>query len=476
MSAAADVVVAIDQGSHATRAVAFDVHGGRLAVASAAVDTRRPAPDRVEHDGEALVAGAMGALDELAGQVPATRWRAAGVATQRSTIACWDRATGAVLAPVISWQDRRQAGWIGRMGDVAARVHLLTGLPLSPHYGASKLRWCLDHVHEVRAALRENRLCAGPLASLLLARLLEERPFATDEANASRTQLWSPGARDWSVELLDLFGVPRQVLPRLLPTRAAFGTLRVRGTRVPLLICTGDQAAVPFAAGRLDASAAYVNLGTGAFALRPVGGPLLAPPLLTSVLASDEASVCYVLEGTVNGAGSAIDWFEQREGMPAAPFLAALDTAPPATADAAHFLNGISGLGSPWWVPEFESRFEGGSSPADRLRAVVESMAFQLRANLDQMAVHAGRPARIVASGGLTRSRYLLRTLSSLAGLPVDRLDDAEATARGLACLVAGQPGDWRGPARERFEPVPDPVLEQRYADWTALLESALGG
>jgi glycerol kinase len=476
VSEAADVVVAIDQGSHATRAVAFTTAGHRLAATTAAVDTLRPAADRAEHDGEGLVAGVRVALDDLAVQVPATRWRAAGIATQRSTIACWDRETGTLLAPVISWQDRRQAGWIGRMDDVAARVHLLTGLPLSPHYGASKLRWCLDHVDEVRVALRDGRLCAGPLASLLLARLLEERPFATDEANASRTQLWSPGARDWSAELLDLFGVPRRVLPRLLPTRAAFGTLRVRGTRVPLLICTGDQAAVPFATGPLDAAAVYVNLGTGAFALRPVSGALLAPPLLTSVLASDDASVRYVLEGTVNGAGSAIEWFERRERMAAAPLLAALDAAPPATADAAYFLNGISGLGSPWWAPEFESRFEGDSSPTDRLRAVVESMAFLLRANLDQMAARAGRPARIVASGGLTRSRYLLRTLSSLAGLPVDRLDDAEATARGLAFLVAGQPGDWRGPARERLEPAPDPVLEQRYAQWTALLESALGG
>ena len=475
MSDAADVVVAIDQGSHATRAVAYDVHGGRLAATSVAVDTLRPAAERVEHDGEALVASVLDALDELAARVPATRWRAAGLATQRSTVACWDRDTGAVLAPVISWQDRRQAAWIGRMGTMAARVHLLTGLPLSPHYGASKLRWCLDHEDAVRIALGQGRLCAGPLASLLLARLLEERPCATDEANASRTQLWSPASRGWSVELLGLFGVPMPTLPTLMPTRAAFGTLRVRGTRVPLLVCTGDQAAVPFAAGPLDTSAAYVNLGTGAFALRPVHGALLAPPLLTSVLASDESSVNYVLEGTVNGAGSAIDWLARRESLDTAPLLAALDTARPVTVDAPCFLNGVSGLGSPWWAPGFESRFVGESSPADRLRAVVESIGFLLRANLDRMTQHAGRPARIVASGGLTHSRFLLKSLSGLTGLPVERLDDAEATARGLACLVAGLPADWRVPTLERLDQSPDAVLEARYARWTALMEGALG-
>ena len=476
MNASRDVVVAIDQGGHATRAVAYDLNGLRLSSAMANVDTDRNALGYVEHDGESLVAGVRDALSELTALVSADRWLAAGLAVQRSTIACWDGDSGALLAPVISWQDRRQAAWLRRFDRVAGQVHRSTGLPLSPHYGASKLRWCLDHVGAVRQAQATGRLCAGPLASLLLARLIEGKPCVVDEANASRTQLWSPTDRRWSLRLLELFGVPEAILPRLVPTEDGFGTLRIATRSVPVRVCTGDQAAVPFASGQLDTQAAYVNLGTGAFVLRPMTRALLAPPLLTSVLRSDRQQVNFVLEGTVNGAGSALDWFEREEGLPAARMLAGLERAGACEPDAPFFLNGVSGLGSPFWAPQFESRYVGDAQPNERFRAVVESIVFLLRANLDELALHAGRPARIIASGGLAGSDFLMRALASVTGLPVDRLDDAEATSRGLAFLVAGQPVQWESPTLATFSPEPgaDQLLRARYLKWLQLLKEAL--
>jgi len=466
----ADVVVAIDQGGHATRAVAYDARGERLAAASMPVDTRRSGTDRVEHDGEQLVGSVARALESLAGQVGTARWQAVGLGVQRSSIACWNRETGALLSPVISWQDRRQAAWLRRFDGRAAEIHRLTGLPLSPHYGASKLRWCLDHLPAVRDAAAGGRLCAGPLASLLLARLLEGAPCVADESNASRTQLWSPRRRAWSRELLDMFGVPATILPVLVPTRGRFGLLEAGGRRVPLTACTGDQAAVPFAAGPLDPGTAYVNLGTGAFVLRPVPRPLAAAPLLTSVLDSDDGQVLYALEGTVNGAGSALDWFGQQDGIDAHGMLPALRDTPPA--DGPLFLNGVSGVGSPFWIPRFESRFVGHGDRLQRLRAVIESIAFLLRANLDAMESRAGRPARIVASGGLSACGALLTALASLANVTVERLDDPEATARGVAFLAAGKPGGWSAPRRERREPTRSEALEARYARWLALMRS----
>jgi glycerol kinase len=471
------VVVAIDQGSHATRAVAYDLRGRLLGSAFANVDTGRDAPGHVEHDGESLVEGVKDALRELAALVPAPRWRASGLAVQRSTVACWDRDTGALLAPVISWQDRRQAAWLGRLEALARHIHEVTGLPLSPHYGASKLRWCIDHVEEVARAHATGRLCAGPLASLLLARLVEGQPFVADEANASRTQLWLPLERRWSPELLDLFGVPEAILPRLVPTEGAFGRLAGDGLPgVPLRVCTGDQSAVPYAAGTLDAGAAYVNLGSGAFALRPLAQPRLAPPLLTSVLRSDAGQIDFALEGTVNGAGNALDWFQHEEGLPTERLLAGLEQAAPTTIDAPFFLNGVAGLGSPFWVPEFESRYVGQAEPAERFRAVVESIVFLLRSNLDELALHAGSPQRIVAGGGLARSGFVVRGLAAVTGLPVDRLEDAEATSRGLAFLAAGQPASWEPAALTRFAPDAGygELLQARYRRWRTLLDEAL--
>ena len=474
MSGTEPVYVAIDQGSHATRTVAYDPRGRPLASTFTQVDTRRIGPDRVEHDGESLVAGVRTALEELALFVPADRWSAAGLAVQRSTVACWDRPTGELLAPVISWQDRRQAGWLQHLSGQAARVHGITGLPLSPHYGASKLRWYLDHVEAVRTALAAGRLGAGPLASLLLARLVEGRPMACDEASASRTQLWSPHDRQWSDELLGLFGVPESILPALSATRAEFGTLRVGAARIPLRACTGDQAAVPWAAGPLDPGAAYVNLGTGAFVLRPVGQALRAAPLLTSVLRSSAGSVDYALEGTVNGAGSALDWFGREEGLPVERLLPALDRLPPSGGRLPLFLNGVSGIGSPFWVPELTSRFIGEGGELERLAAVVESIAFLLQANLDEMTRHVDRPARLVVSGGLARHAFLPQRIAALAGVPVDCLGDAEATARGVAFLAADQPASWAPPAMRRFEPADDPLLRARYRAWRERLDATL--
>lgn len=475
MSRDRDVFVAIDQGGHASRAFAFDARGQRLASAWSAVSTERNVRGHVEHDGETLVASVRTVVDELAALVPAARWACAGLAVQRSSVACWDRELGTLLAPVISWQDRRQTGWLAGLARSSQRVHELTGLPLSPHYGACKLRWCIEYVPAVRAACDAGTLCAGPLASLLLCRLLEERPFLSDEANASRTQLWSPAERRWLPELLELFGVPEQVLPALVPTFAEYGTLRVGSTAVPLVVCTGDQSAVPFAAGPLDADTVYVNAGTGAFALRPLDRALIAPPLLASVLRSDDASVDFALEGTVNGAGSALAWFEEHEGLPAERLLAGLDAARHEAADVPLFLNAVAGLGSPFWVPDFEPRFEGTGEPVDRFRAVLESIAFLLLVNLDEMAQHVAAPRRLVLSGGLATSAFLGDALAALAGVPVWRSADPEASARGLAFLVAGQPPDWTVPDYVVHEPRRDERLLARYVAWLETLRRALG-
>lgn len=467
--------VAIDQGGHATRAAAYDGRGQLAGAAIVTIATQRNALGHVEHDAEELVASVATALDELARLAPAARWSAAGFAVQRSSIACWDRRDGRPLAPVISWQDRRNAVWLRGLGHHADRVHELTGLPLSPHYGGSKLRWCLDHIPAVRAAAASGTLVAGPLASFLLHRLLPERPLCADAANAARTQLWSPFERDWSAPLLELFGIPRAILPAAVGTAGSFGTLAIGGCRVPVTICTGDQSVVPFATGPLAADAAYVNLGTGAFVLRPTPAALRAPPLLTSVIRADATHFDCVLEGTVNGAGAALAWFEETQGAAAERLLALLDTAALTDTEAPFFLNGVAGLGSPFWKPDFESRFAGEGSELQQCRAVLESVAFLVKVNLDAMDHRLGRPVRIVASGGLAANTLLCRMLACLAGVPVERASDREASARGLALLLAGEPPGFAPPLLQRLEPEPDQALLARYLKWLELMRAAAG-
>lgn len=462
--------LAIDQGGHASRALLFDAAGRRVDEAFAAIATRHGAAGEVEHDAEELIASLRTAIDEVAARAATAgrRIAAAGLATQRSSMVCWHRASGAALSPVISWQDRRNAAWLRRLEPHRAEIRARTGLVLTPHYGASKMRWCLDHLPAVAAAAEAGELAMGPLASFIIFRLLDERPSLIDPANAARTQLWDPALRDWSAPLLELFGVPLAALPRCVTSRSAYGRLVTPAGPVPLVVVTGDQSAVPFAFGALDAAAAYINAGTGAFVQRAIRDRLPeAPRLLASVVWSDAHGVDYMLEGTVNGAGSALEAFAAEERIELAAALAALEPAaqglePPL------FINGVAGLGSPFWTSDFPSRFIGGGSLQARLLAVLESIAFLLRVNLDEMAPHGPPLARLVLTGGLSASDLFCQRLADLCGVPAWRSREPEATARGLAWLVAGAHSAWPDAAGDSFRPRPDDALLRRYSVWRA--------
>lgn len=472
-----NLYLALDQGGHASRALVFDALGALVSSASIPIGTRRSDDGHIEHDPEELVASLRRAIEAACNALPpGSRIRAAGLATQRSSMACWHRQTGSALSPVISWQDRRNAAWLEGLRPEAGRIRALTGLVLTPHYGASKMRWCLDHLPAVRAGQAEGSLVMGPLASFLTCRLVEGRPLLADPANASRTQLWALATRDWSPELLALFGIDRSVLPRAVTSRHDYGLLPTPAGPVPLTVVTGDQSAVPFAFGPLDPAVAYVNLGTGAFAQRAVSGRLpVAPRLLVSVVWSTADHVDYLLEGTVNGAGSALDWLANKEGAPLPVLLAEAEAALAAGEEPPLFINGISGLGAPFWVSNLESRFVGTGSRGARVLAVLESIAFLLRVNLEELEPHGQPLTRLLVTGGLSANEYLCACLGGLSGLAVHRAEDPEATARGLARLVAGDDArGWPLPAFDTLPAVPDAALRLRYARWRAEVDAAI--
>ena len=466
--AAPGLVLALDQGGHGSRAMLFDAAGRELAAAHVPVATTRDGEDVVEQNPVELVQSLqVAARDACESEIARDRTLvAAGLATQRSTIVCWERSTGRALTDAISWQDRRNAAWLELMRPHAAAIREKTGLVLSPHYGASKLRWCLDHVPAVQRAARANDLAAGPLSSFLLARLLDERPVVADPANASRTLLFDPAMLDWSPELLDAFGMDRRHLPRCVPTCHPFGHMTIASRRVALTTCTGDQSAAAFAFGSPRTSIALVNVGTGAFVQRAADARLRLPEgLLRSVLRSDASGAAtYSHEGTVNGAGSAIDWLRDRVALDVERALASLDV-PPGT-EAPLFMNGVGGLGAPFWDAGFPTEFVGSGDELQQLVAVVESIAFLLAVNLERMQ-QAAPLDRIFISGGLSRADYLCRALADVSGLQVDRYAVREATARGVAFLAAGEPAGWSAPPIEQtFTPSGNARLAERFSTW----------
>lgn len=468
--------LALDQGGHASRALVFDHNGAVRAKGLCELNVAHPRDAWVEQDPEAMVGSIRRAIAQALDVLGERRAAisAAGLATQRSSVVCWDRITGAPLTPVISWQDRRAHAWLKGFNGHAEEIHRRTGLMLSAHYGASKLRWCLDHLPEVKQAQDRGRLAFGPLASFLLFRLLRERPLLADPANAGRTLLWNLASRDWDPVLLALLGIPPAALPRCVPTRHAFGTLELDGRAIALTIASGDQSAALFAAGEPRPDIAYINLGTGAFVQRALGhDPGYHPRLLTGIVRHDGAELTYVLEGTVNGAGAALDWIGEELGI--TDIEAQLPRWLAEESESPLFLNGVSGLGAPFWVADFASRFVGEGEDWQKVVAVAESIVFLLQANLDEMRALAPPTTQLVVTGGLSWYDGLCQRLVDLSGLPAYRPAEYEATARGTAFLLAGCPKDWLEPEPGQwFTPRANAALAARYRKWWRLIEDAV--
>ncbi len=469
----ADVILAIDQGGQSTRAIAYDSDGRQLGSASEEVSTEHPAPGRYEQDPELLVqsvrsvvSGLLESLDEDA--VPV----GAALATQRSSAVCWDRETGRPLSPILSWRDRRNADWLRSLELDPVRVHRITGLRTSPHYGAAKLRWCLDHIPAVRAARDQGRLVFGPMASFLVYRMTREHTLAADPVNASRTLLMDIGSCSWSPQMLEEFDLSPGLLPPVAAGEDHLGTLDLDGPAVPLLLCTGDQAAALFAEGQPDPSLALVNAGTGAFALQKADWPNEEERLLTSVIRAVDRRLEFALEGTVNGAATALE--SEAENLGVGDWKTLVDgTADPGRIPV--FLNGHSGLGSPWWRESFPSEYEGSGPPAARLTAVMESIVFMLQVNLLAIRHRVPSQTAVRLGGGLSRHDGLCQKLADITRLAVERPARTEATARGLAWLAFGHGRDWSLPGARTFEPRANPDLDSRFERWRLAMDRALG-
>lgn len=469
--------LAIDQGGHASRASLHEENGRRVAAADIAIATYHPAADRVEHDPEEMVASVANAIAGVLREAGTRTVVAAGLATQRSSVMCWDRRDGLALSPVISWQDRRAADWLRCLENDAAEIRQRSGLPLSPHYGAAKLRWCLEHLPAVQEARKAGHLAWGPLASFLIYRLTEERTLCVDPANASRTLLWNLESADWDPVLTQLFGIPIETLPPCVPTRHSFGHIVGGGRRIPLTLVSGDQSSALFAAGGNPCDRVLINVGTGAFMQQALEQRPPPSSLLTSLAYQDADTRFYALEGTVNGAGSALAWVAEKLGLGMEELIQHLpewlnaSTAPPL------FLNGVGGLGTPFLIPGFQSSFVGDYDrpPGEQCVAVIESIVFLLQINLDEAAHSVAPPVRVIICGGLSRLEGFCQRLADLSGRRLYRLRDHEATAQGLARLLAASAqNDADQATADIFLPRPNPGLHERYRNWCCELKTRL--
>lgn len=490
------VVLALDQGTTSSRAIAFDRAGRAVATSQRELEQRLPSPGHVEHDAEGIwrdqLACARDVLDAIGG---AERVAAIGVTVQRETSVVWDRATGRPVAPAIVWQSRITAPRCEAIRERGheTRIRDLTGLPVDAYFSATKIAHILDSRPGLRDRAVAGELAAGTIDSWLVWQLTGGREHLTDVSNASRTSLLDIRRLVWDPWLCEVFDVPATVLPRVVSSSGVVAETdpALFGRSLPIAGLAGDQQAATFGQACLAEGDAKNTYGTGAFLLRNTGSEPAASTggSLSTVLwrlADDEPAV-YALEGSVFIAGAAVQWL--RDGLRAIDDAADVERLAAGVGhdEGVYLVPAFTGLGAPWWDPTARGLLIGitrGTGLSHVARATIDSIAYQVRDVLGGMDVDAGRPLSVLrVDGGAARNDDLLAFQADLIGVPVERPMVTETTGLGAAFLAGIGTGFWSGPDEvsatwrldRRFEPSMSARERERLvAGWRRAVERSL--
>ena len=494
-------VGAIDQGTTSTRFMVFDASG--LEVARRQLEHRQilPGPGRVEHDPIEIAARVdetiAGGLREagLTGRDLA----AIGVANQRETAVLWNPRTGRPWHNAIVWQDTRTAAEVGALERYRALLCERTGLPPATYFSGSKVQWMLDHVNGARAAAERGEVLFGTIDTWIVWNLTggpDGGLHVTDATNASRTQLMALRTLDWDDELLELFRIPRAMLPRICPSLSvtAYGTTRANGpagAEVPIAGVLGDQQAASIGQVCFMPGDVKNTYGTGNFMLLNTGARIVPSRagLLTTVACDfGGGDITYALEGSVAVTGAAVQWLrDQMEIIRAAADIEPL-AASVADTGGLYFVPAFSGLFAPYWRADARGTIAGLSrfhTKAHLARATLEAIAFQTRAVLEAMGQDAGvRLDVLKVDGGATANGLLMQLQADIVGIPVVRPVVAETTALGAAYAAGLAAGVWpdratvraNWQAERQWEPTwSADRRDSAYAGWQKAVQRSLG-
>jgi len=453
-------VLAIDQGTTSTRAIVFDRHLQIVGMAQREFPQHFPTPGWVEHDPEEIwrtVVATSRAAIRKAG-LDAAAVAAIGIANQRETVLVWDRRTGKPIHRAIVWQDRRTAAACAALRDAGheAEVSARTGLLLDPYFSATKLNWLLNHVKGARKRAERGELCFGTIDSFLIWRLTGGKVHATDATNASRTSLFNIHEGRWDDHLLDLFNVPRAMLPEVKDCAADYGLTgkAAFGRAIPILGVAGDQQAAAVGQACFAPGMVKSTYGTGCFALLNTGTRAVPSNnrLITTIACQIDGKRTYALEGSIFIAGAAVQWL--RDGLKL--IRRAADTAALAkksdASQAVYLVPAFVGLGAPHWDADARGAIFGltrGTTAAELARAALESVCYQTRDLIDAMRRDwpEAEPPVVRVDGGMVASDWTMQFLADILDAPVDRPRVLETTALGAAYLAGYRAGLYAAPA-----------------------------
>ncbi|MEO6391675.1 MAG: glycerol kinase GlpK, partial [Pyrinomonadaceae bacterium] len=460
-------------GTTGTKVMVFDHEVGVRARAYAEHRQIYPQPGWVEHDPAELWQTTHRLCEEALSQagIAAADVVAIGITNQRETVVVWDRATGEPAGNAIVWQDRRTADQCDELkaSGLDELVRAKTGLVIDPYFSATKLRWFLDHNEGARERARQGELAFGTVDSWLVWKLTGGTRHLTDYSNASRTMLYNIVSLEWDAELLDLFDIPREMLPSVEPSSAVYGLTypdAFFGATVPIAGIAGDQQAALFGQTCFEPGQAKNTYGTGSFVLLHTGEkPAFNTGGMLSTIAwriRDEP-VEYALEGAVFITGAAIQWL--RDGLGIIEDAAETEALAASLTgnDDVYFVPALAGLGAPHWDPFARGCVIGltrGTTRAHFVRAALESICYQSKDVIDAMERASGvRLREVRVDGGAVANGFLMQFQADILGVPVDVPSITETTSLGAAYLAGLAVGFWEN----RVELAEKWKLDRRY-------------
>lgn len=493
----AGFVIAIDQGTTSSRSILFDHQYAIHSQAQVELEQFFPHSGWVEQDPDEIWQTTLDTARRSMHQADlrADQLCALGISNQRETTIVWNRVSGKPVYNAIVWQDRRTAQYCNqrRQDGAQTMVTAKTGLLLDAYFSASKIAWILDNVSGARAAAERGELVFGTVDSWLIWNLTAGAVHATDVTNASRTMLYNIHRQEWDSELLELFNVPRSMLPEVLDCNGFFGytSASLLGGTVKICGVAGDQQAAAMGQACFTKGMLKATYGTGCFALLNTGDTAVESQhqLLTTVASRLDGKISYALEGSIFIAGAAIQWL--RDG------LGIIESAEQSTAaalasdpdQAVYLVPAFTGLGAPWWDPDARAAIFGLSLATGRneiVRAALESVCYQTLDLLHAMHADWKTTSNTVlrVDGGMAVNDWTMQFLADVLQAPIDRPMITETSALGAAWLAASHAGLWptcedfasSWQCQQRFTPTMSPEqCKFKVAGWDAAIRRVRG-
>ncbi|WP_026953090.1 glycerol kinase GlpK [Algoriphagus mannitolivorans] len=449
-------ILALDQGTTSSRAIVFDKKGQIVSVAQKEFKQYFPQQGWVEHDANEIWTSQSSVMIEalVNKDIRADQIAAIGITNQRETTIVWDRKTGQPIHKAIVWQDRRTAAFCNELKEkgLAERIADKTGLIIDAYFSATKIRWILEKVKGAREKAEAGELAFGTVDSWLMWKLTSGKEHLTDITNASRTMLFNIHTQEWDEELLDIFGIPKSMLPEVKSCSEVFCETAgdVLSIKIPIAGVAGDQQAALFGQLCTEPGMAKTTYGTGCFLVMNTGKKAVKSQnqLLTTVAWKIGGEINYALEGSVFIGGAAVQWL--RDGLEL--FKNAKETEKLATSlegnDGVYFVPALSGLGAPHWDQDARGAFFGitrGTTIAHMARAALEAIAYQVHDVIKAMEKDSGKPTQeLRVDGGATANNFLMQFQSDILNCEIKRPEIIETTAAGAAFLAGLAIGFWK--------------------------------